>query len=131
VRLLEAGEISVSLVTISRVLSALGTTCVELGPGRLCPCFDDRLRSPGWTIPFDDTDLLLTTLGRAIASTRRTRGLTQEQLAELAGLHPHTVGEVERGSMNATIATLFALYTALGVRMIAPADSAHGLRLMD
>lgn len=131
VRLLEAGEISVSLVTITRVLHALGTTYVELGPGKLCPCFGGSLSSAAWTAPFGDEASMLTTLGQAIAEKRMSRGLTQEQLAERANLHPHTVGEVERGSMNPTIATLFALYRALDVRAVAPPTAVHGLRLID
>ncbi len=46
---------------------------------------------------------------------REERGLTQEAAAELAGLHAKHLQRIERGSANATIATLAALCLAYGV----------------
>lgn len=53
------------------------------------------------------------------------RRLTQEQLGELAGLHPSYVGQVERGQRTPSIGTLDAMARALGI------DAAHLLRATD
>jgi transcriptional regulator with XRE-family HTH domain len=49
---------------------------------------------------------------------RQARRLTQEQLAERAGLSYKFIGEVERGRGNPTLTTLSALSNALGVSLI-------------
>ena len=40
-------------------------------------------------------------------------GLTQESLAERAGLNPRTVQKIEAGQLNILLTTLFRLRTAL------------------
>ena len=52
-------------------------------------------------------------LGRAIRKRRCAKGLTQEKLAELAGLHRSYIGDVERGARNITVFTLASMTTAL------------------
>ena len=53
------------------------------------------------------------TLGVAIKTGRSTLGLSQEQLAERAGLHRTYVSDVERGARNPSIATVERLADAL------------------
>lgn len=57
--------------------------------------------------------------GHRLRQLRQARGLSQEGLAELAGLHRTYVGSVERGERNIGIANIHALAAALGV---SPAD---------
>ena len=57
-------------------------------------------------------------LGTRLKQLRRARRLTQEQLAERAGLSYKFVGEVERGQGNPTLTTMAALAEALGVGLI-------------
>ncbi|MBI3359263.1 MAG: helix-turn-helix transcriptional regulator [Nitrospirae bacterium] len=45
------------------------------------------------------------------------RGITQEHLAEKAGLHAKYVGQIERGEINTTIQTLAKVADALGVNI--------------
>ena len=52
-------------------------------------------------------------LGERIRSQRRLRGLTQEQLAERAGISFAFVGHIERGTRKLSVATLIALARAL------------------
>lgn len=54
------------------------------------------------------------------ANLRRIRldqDLTQEQVAEGAGLHPNYIGSVERGERNITICNIERIAIALGVSM--------------
>src|SRR5919199_5847457 len=60
-------------------------------------------------------DTLLETLARRVRACRRDLGLTQEELADRAGLNPRHVQKIEAGELNVTIGTLSALAIALGV----------------
>jgi transcriptional regulator with XRE-family HTH domain len=57
-------------------------------------------------------------MGARLRQLRQARKLTQEQLAERAGLSDKFLGEVERGRGNPTLTTLAALGDALGVRLV-------------
>lgn len=54
-------------------------------------------------------------LGAALRELRIRRQLTQEQLAERAGLSYKFIGEIERGRGNPTVDTVARLAEALGV----------------
>lgn len=49
-----------------------------------------------------------------LRSSRLQKGMTQEQLAEIAGLHRTYVGSVERGERNVSIDNMERLAHALG-----------------
>lgn len=51
--------------------------------------------------------------GGRVRTARLDAELTQERLAELAGVHPQLVGIVERGESAPTLTTLVALAEAL------------------
>ena len=57
-------------------------------------------------------------LARNIRCYRRCRNISQEQLAEISGLHRTYVGSVERAERNVTVGTLEALADALGVSIV-------------
>ncbi len=50
-----------------------------------------------------------------IRTLRKQRGLTQEQLAFDANMHPAQIGHIERGVQSPTIDTLEKIIGALGV----------------
>jgi transcriptional regulator with XRE-family HTH domain len=66
-------------------------------------------------MPANQSPELLVALGQAVRDRRRDRGLTQEQLAESAGLHPRYISDVERGRRNVGISNLDQLASALGL----------------
>ena len=53
--------------------------------------------------------------GEAVRARRRDLGLTQERLAERAGLHRVYVAEVELGKRNVSLVNIERLATALSV----------------
>ena len=62
------------------------------------------------------TDPDLAALGREIRRYRKAKDLSQEQLAELAGVSRNYVGFLERGERNPSIQAVAKMARALGVR---------------
>lgn len=56
-------------------------------------------------------------LGTAIHRLRKEAGLSQEGLADLAGIHPTHIGGLERGVRNPSYTTLTRLSVALQTRV--------------
>ncbi|MEX0903280.1 MAG: helix-turn-helix transcriptional regulator [Pseudohongiellaceae bacterium] len=57
-------------------------------------------------------------LAANVRGFRHDKKLSQEELADLCGLHRTYVGSVERGERNATLSTLETLAAALDVSVI-------------
>lgn len=53
--------------------------------------------------------------GNAVRNRRMASGLSQEKLAERAGLHPNYIGMIERGVRNATLDVSMRIARALKV----------------
>ena len=62
--------------------------------------------------------------GKRLREVREEAGISQERLAELAGLHRTYVSSVERGKNNISLVNIERLALALGVslRDLMPAD---------
>ncbi len=58
-----------------------------------------------------------TRLGATLRSARRERRWSQERLAEVSGLDRSYVGEIERGAVSPSLATLEKLAKALDLRL--------------
>lgn len=56
-------------------------------------------------------------LGSLLRALRLQRGLTQDQAAELMGIHPKSLARIEAGSENLTVSTLLAASVAYKVRL--------------
>jgi len=53
--------------------------------------------------------------GQRVRDLRQARGLSQEELADAAGLHRTYVSSVERGQRNVGLDNILAIAVALGV----------------
>lgn len=61
------------------------------------------------------TDKFLASFGQSLRAYRLAAGLTQEQLADAAGIHVGYLGTVERGEKNISLLNIVALCVALRV----------------
>lgn len=71
---------------------------------------------------------LTQTLATNVRMLRHAKNISQEKLAELAGLHRTYVGSVERGERNVTLSSLEVLASALGVSvtdLLTPPQARH------
>jgi transcriptional regulator with XRE-family HTH domain len=64
-------------------------------------------------------------LGLRLRELRRERGLTQEQAAEMIGIHPKYMPRVEAGRANITVDNLIAASVAYGVALRDLLPEAH------
>jgi transcriptional regulator with XRE-family HTH domain len=62
-------------------------------------------------------DPFLTAVGAEVRRARAARGLSQEQLAERAGIHRNYVGLIERGERNVTLGVVVEVAEALGITL--------------
>ena len=61
----------------------------------------------------------LAQFGAHLRELRQQRGLSQERLAELAGLHRTYLGGIERGERNVSLINLVAIANALDLSLTA------------
>ena len=61
------------------------------------------------------TEETLANIGKNIRSLRKSKGWTQEQLAEKAGINDKEVSHIEQGRRNITIETLIKISSSLGL----------------
>jgi transcriptional regulator with XRE-family HTH domain len=57
----------------------------------------------------------LQAFGANLRRLREERNLSQEELYDLAGLSKNQVGNIERGEVNTTISTAYAISRALNI----------------
>ena len=82
-------------------------------------------------MPADQFPEVQVALGRAVRSLRLQRAFSQERLAELAGLHPRYVSDLERGRRNVGIVNVERLALALSVdlpTLMAEVEAGRGRR---
>ena len=61
--------------------------------------------------------MLITELGKIIKERRKTLGITQVHLAELAGLNPNTIIRIEKGKINPGIGVINNIADILGMEL--------------
>ena len=60
-------------------------------------------------------NIITNIVGQRLRAYRLQRGMTQEELAEKADLHPTYIGQAERGEKNLTISSLEKILIALDI----------------
>lgn len=90
----------------------------------------DLIPETQWKIPVKP-EQFLSNLGKTIRQARRTKKMTQEDLAELAGVNAKYLGEVELGKANPTVVFLLKLSSVLGLEMPDLFFSSQNLRAED
>ena len=78
-------------------------------------------------MPTPEIKILIAAVAGRIRSLRLSRSLTQEALAEKAGLPVETISRAENARMMPTLATLAAVATALGVDLADLVDPSRAL----
>ena len=66
---------------------------------------------------FNMNTKILKRLGENLKKYRKVAQLTQEQLAELVGIHPTYVGKLETGKNNPSVKMLYKLSRALKIKL--------------
>lgn len=67
------------------------------------------------TIKMENRNEILTQFGETLQRMRKDRKLSQEMLAEKAGLHRTYIGMIERAEKNITLINIYKIASALGV----------------
>lgn len=62
-----------------------------------------------------ETAQLLKSLGDRVRTVRKAKKISQERLAELSGLHPTYISDIENGKVNASIYSYYMIARALGI----------------
>ena len=57
-------------------------------------------------------------VGRNVLRIRKSKGITQERLAEISGFSQQYISGLEKGQRNPTVVTVYELSLALGVNFI-------------
>lgn len=57
-------------------------------------------------------------LGNIIQRTRKQRGLTQTDLANLAGLRQEMISKIETGHEGTKLSSIYALFAALDLELV-------------
>lgn len=66
-------------------------------------------------------------VGTLIQRTRKQRGLTQTDLANLAGMRQEMVSKIETGHEGAKLSSVFALFAALDLELLIDTRSGRAL----
>lgn len=62
--------------------------------------------------------MLINELGNTIKERRKTLGITQAHLAELAGVNTNTIIRIEKGKINPTLEVVNSIVDVLGMELM-------------
>lgn len=61
------------------------------------------------------TDKRMVAFGKRVREVRKSKGISQEKLAEMAGIDRSYMGNIERGEKNITLKKIYEICDALGI----------------
>ena len=61
------------------------------------------------------TDERMVTFGKRVREMRKAKGISQEKLAEMAGIDRSYMGNIERGEKNITLKKIYEICDALQI----------------
>lgn len=64
-----------------------------------------------------ETNKILTTFGETLRSLRSEKGISQEKLAELTGLHRTYISDIERGERNVSLVNIIRIADGLEIQI--------------
>lgn len=62
-----------------------------------------------------DKEPILLSFGKRVQELRKTKGISQEELASLAGVHRTYIGMIERAEKNITLCNIEKIANALNI----------------
>ena len=62
-----------------------------------------------------DEEPILLSFGKRVQELRKTKGISQEELASLAGVHRTYIGMIERAEKNITLCNIEKIANALNI----------------
>ena len=65
----------------------------------------------------DNNSNILQNFGLRVQKLRKSKNLSQEQFADICGLHRTYIGMIERGEKNITLKNIHKLATALNINI--------------
>lgn len=63
------------------------------------------------------TDERIIAFGKRVREVRKAKGISQEKLAELAGIDRSYMGNIERGEKNVTLVKVYDICDALNIEI--------------
>lgn len=63
------------------------------------------------------TDERMITFGKRVREVRKSKGISQERLAEMAGIDRSYMGNIERGEKNITLKKVYEICDALNIEI--------------
>ena len=63
------------------------------------------------------TDERMVAFGKRVREVRKNKGISQERLAEMAGIDRSYMGNIERGEKNITLKKAYEICDALGIEI--------------
>ncbi|MBW4061575.1 helix-turn-helix transcriptional regulator [Candidatus Saccharibacteria bacterium] len=73
--------------------------------------------SYAWAMEHQDEKAFLNSVAKRLADLRREKGLTQERLADTAGVDRVAIANIETGLRRPTVTTMYRLAKALGIKV--------------
>ncbi len=125
---IERGCVDGSILAISLILIKLGCEEVEISGRGFRPLLPEGNRIgnafPGLTT---NKALMAAEIGRVVRRRRLGLGASVEEIADRAGIHRNTLGNVEKGLVAPSVATIFRIYSSLDVSRVAGSNDGISL----